>query len=112
AVIDGDITLGGMMAVQYVVGQISAPVEQLLPFVQSYQDAKISLERLNEIHELEDEEPVEKHFTHELPADKNIHIKNLTFRYPGGGNEPILDNIDLYIPAGKMTAIVGMSGSG
>jgi ATP-binding cassette subfamily B protein len=112
AVIDGNMTLGGMMAVQYIVGQVSAPIEQMLGFVQSYQDAKISLERLNEIHHLQDEESMEKTWINKLPDDKSINIKNLTFRYPGAGNEPILENISLCIPEGKTTAIVGMSGSG
>jgi ATP-binding cassette subfamily B protein len=111
-VIDGQITLGGMMAIQYIVGQVSSPIEQMLGFVQSYQDAKISLERLNEIHQLDDEEPIDKHWIHELPADKSINIKNLTFAYPGAGNEPVLHHINLKIPEGKTTAIVGMSGSG
>jgi ATP-binding cassette subfamily B protein len=111
-VIDGDITLGGMIAIQYIVGQVSSPIEQMLGFIQSYQDAKISLERLNEVHQLEDEEPAEKYFSNELPIDKSIHLKRLTFRYPGAGNDPVLENIDLHIPQGKITAIVGMSGSG
>jgi ATP-binding cassette subfamily B protein len=112
AVIDGDITLGGMMAIQYIVGQVSSPIEQMLGFVQSYQDAKISLERLNEVHELEDEEPIGKDWIHELPANRSITINNLTFRYPGAGNDPVLEEISLIIPQGKTTAIVGMSGSG
>jgi ATP-binding cassette subfamily B protein len=112
AVIDGQITLGGMMAIQYIVGQVSSPIEQMLGFVQSYQDAKISLERLNEIHQLDDEEPIEKHWLHELPANKSISLKDLTFTYPGAGNDPVLEQINLSIPQGKTTAIVGMSGSG
>ncbi|MEO8948267.1 MAG: peptidase domain-containing ABC transporter [Mucilaginibacter sp.] len=111
-VIDGNITLGGMMAIQYIVGQVSSPIEQMLGFIQSYQDAKISLERLNEIHQLEDEEPVEKNWINELPAKKAITLKDLTFRYPGAGNDPVLKEISLNIPEGKTTAIVGMSGSG
>ncbi|HTH83005.1 MAG TPA: peptidase domain-containing ABC transporter [Mucilaginibacter sp.] len=111
-VIDGNITLGGMMAIQYIVGQVSSPIEQMLGFIQSYQDAKISLERLNEIHELEDEEPVDKDWLNELPANKSITMQNVTFRYPGNGNDPVLENINLHIPQGKTTAIVGMSGSG
>lgn len=112
AVIQGDITLGGMMAIQYIVGQLNSPVEQFLGFIQGFQDAKISLERLNEIHGMEDEEPAGQQFTSSLPADKSIRIQNLTFRYPGAGNDAVLENIDLYIPEGKTTAIVGMSGSG
>jgi ATP-binding cassette, subfamily B, bacterial len=112
AVIDGQITLGGMMAIQYIVGQVSSPIEQMLGFVQSYQDAKISLERLNEIHGLPDEEPTDKYWVHELPDNKTITIKDLTFTYPGAGNDPVLENINLTIPQGKTTAIVGMSGSG
>jgi ATP-binding cassette subfamily B protein len=112
AVIDGHMTLGAMMAVQYIVGQVNSPIEQLLGLIQSYQDAKISLERLNEIHQMEDEEPVNKQWKYELPDDKGINIRNVTFRYPGAGNKPALEDINLYIPEGKTTAIVGMSGSG
>ncbi|MBS1529230.1 MAG: peptidase domain-containing ABC transporter [Bacteroidetes bacterium] len=112
AVIDGNLTLGAMMAVQYMIGQLNSPIQQFLSFIQGYQDAKISLERLNEIHQMEDEEPADKELNYELPANKSISINNLTFRYPGAGNEPVLENIDLYIPQGKTTAIVGMSGSG
>lgn len=112
AVIDGDITLGGMMAIQYIVGMVSSPVEQLLGFIQSYQDAKISLERINEIYQEEDEEPVEREWLKELPSRKSITLKDLTFRYPGAGNDPVLTDINLTFPEGKTTAIVGMSGSG
>ena len=112
AVIDGQLTLGAMMAVQYIVGQLNSPIEQLLGFVQQFQDAKISLERLNEIHEMIDEEPVERPFLKELPLNKSISLQNITFGYPGAGNEPILKNLSFDIPDGKTTAIVGMSGSG
>jgi len=112
AVIEGNLTLGGMMAVQYIIGQLNSPVQQFLGFIQGFQDAKISLERLNEIHQMDDEEPVEKEFNYTLPADKSIRLNELTFRYPGAGNEPVLKNINLSIPQGKTTAIVGMSGSG
>lgn len=112
SVVHGDMTLGGMMAIQYIVGQIGNPVEQILAFIQSYQDAKISLERLNEIHHLEDEDVSIPYSTHVLPENKTLELKNLSFTYPGAGNEPALDNINLIIPEGKVTAIVGMSGSG
>lgn len=111
-VIEGQLTLGMMLAIQYIIGQLNSPVEQLIGFTQQAQDAKISLERLNDIHALEDEEPVHKEFNHFLPEDHSILIKNLSFRYPGAGNEPVLKNINLVIPDGKVTAIVGMSGSG
>ncbi len=111
-VIDGQLTLGMMLAIQYIIGQLNSPVEQLIGFTQQAQDAKISLERLNDIHGLEDEEPPEKEFNHFLPERHSIYIKNLSFTYPGAGNEPVLKNINLIIPEGKVTAIVGMSGSG
>lgn len=112
AVINGELTLGAMLAIQYIVGQLGAPVEQLLSFIQSFQDAKISLERLNEIHEMQDEEPINKEWNHYLPDKKSLTLSKLTFKYPGAGNEPVLEDIDLSIPEGKTTAIVGMSGSG
>ncbi|KKO92849.1 ABC transporter ATP-binding protein [Sphingobacterium sp. Ag1] len=112
AVIDGEITLGGMMAIQYIVGMVSNPVESLLGFMQSYQDAKISLERLNEIYGAEEEENIQKDFLTQLPNSKTIEIKNLTFRYFGAGNDPIFTKLNLVFPEGKTTAIVGTSGSG
>ena len=112
AVLDGQLTLGAMMAIQSIIGQLNSPIEQLINFVQHAQDAKISLERLNEIHQLEDEEPTEKSFITHLPEDKSISFENLSFTYAGAGNEPVLKNIRLSIPEGKVTAIVGMSGSG
>lgn len=112
AVINGNLTLGAMVAVQYIVGQLSSPIEQLLSFIQSFQDAKISLERLNEIHQMQDEEPADKEWNYILPEKKGLTLNNLTFTYPGAGNQPVLEDIDLHIPEGKTTAIVGMSGSG
>jgi len=112
AVIDGQLTLGAMLAIQYIVGQVNSPIEQLIGFIQQLQDAKISLERLNEIHQIEDEEPMDKKFLHELPPHKTIVLNQVSFAYPGVGNEPVLKEIDLTIPEGKTTAIVGMSGSG
>nr|WP_295866657.1 peptidase domain-containing ABC transporter [uncultured Chitinophaga sp.] len=112
AVIDGEITLGGMMAVQYIVGMVSNPVESLLSFLQSYQDAKISLERLNEIYETEEEVDVRKDYLTRLPDNTSIELRNVTFRYYGAGNEPIFTKLNMSFPAGKTTAIVGASGSG
>lgn len=112
AVISGNLTLGAMVAIQYIAGQLNSPIEQCLSFIQGFQDAKISLERLNEIHQMQDEEPGDKEWHYSLPENKSLIINKLTFRYPGVGNEPVLENIDLQIPQGKTTAIVGMSGSG
>lgn len=110
AVINGQLTLGGMLAVQYIIGQVNAPLQQLIGLVQSGQDAKISLERLNEIYELENEE-MGQGLT-ELPQTQTLSFRNLSFTYRGAGNEPVLRDINLTIPEGKTTAIVGMSGSG
>jgi ATP-binding cassette subfamily B protein len=175
AVIDGQMTLGSMLAVQYIIGQLNSPIEQMIGFVQSWQNAKISMDRLNEIHTLEDEEPAEKYLLQELPAafqrkivggkspiqifsegegfantqrqfnsdpaiimndvddedfltrevseqmafpfgegrdGASVVFQNVSFTYSGAGNEPVLKNINLKIPKGKTTAIVGVSGSG
>ncbi|TAE40819.1 MAG: peptidase domain-containing ABC transporter [Runella slithyformis] len=116
AVVNGQLTLGAMMALQYIVGQMNGPVEQLIQFVQHWQDAKISLERLNEIHEVEDEgSPLtpDGGMIFVPPSGvRGLLLSNLSFTYPGAGNEPVLNNINLDIPAGKITAIVGTSGSG
>lgn len=120
AVLDGQLTLGAMLAIQYIIGQLNSPIEQLINFAQQAQDAKISLERLNEIHQLEDEEPtysglpgeVYEERLHYLPEVKSILFSNLSFTYTGVGNEPVLQDINFLIPEGKVTAIVGVSGSG
>jgi len=112
AVVLGDLSLGGMMAVQYIVGQLNAPIHQFLGFIQGYQDAKISLERLNDIHQMDDEPSGDIKWDDLQTDDRSITIKNLTFRYPGVGNEAVIQNINLKIDHSKTTAIVGMSGSG
>lgn len=111
-VIEGQLTLGAMLAVQYIIGQVSGPMMQWVGLAQSIQDAKISMERLNEVHQLDDEEDPKKSYITQLPENKSIIIKNFSFTYPGAGNDPVLDNIDLVIPENKVTAIVGVSGSG
>jgi ATP-binding cassette, subfamily B, bacterial len=162
AVIDGQMTLGTMLAVQYMIGQLNSPIEQMIGFVQSWQNAKISMDRLNEIHHMEDEEPGHKQLLNELPPTfmrqlvggkrtalqlcseedilniqvnnessvsmvdeemnlllekdleeaASIKFNNVSFTYAGAGNEPVLNDINLVIPKGKTTAIVGVSGSG
>lgn len=112
SVIDGNITLGMMMSISYIIGQLSGPVGQVIGFVQSAQDAKISLERLNEIHNKEDEELTIENKINELPVKKTIHIENLYFSYDGADRDYVLNGISLTIPENKITAIVGTSGSG
>ncbi len=112
AVVTGNMTLGMMMAVQYIIGQLNAPIQLFIGFVQSAQDAKISLERLGEINEKEDEESSEAMKIYEIPTGKDIVLKNLTFQYEGPGSPKVLKEINLEIPANKITAIVGSSGSG
>ncbi|WP_460501137.1 peptidase domain-containing ABC transporter [Hymenobacter agri] len=112
AVIHGELTLGSMLAIQYIIGQLNSPVEQLIAFMQTLQDAQISLERLNEIHRMEDEEIPGQSRLEILPSDRSLHLKDVMFSYSGGNDRPTLQNISLFIPAGKVTAIVGGSGSG
>ena len=112
AVVTGEMTLGMMMAVQYIIGQLNAPIQLFIGFVQSAQDAKISLERLSEINEKEDEENPEEHKITEIPSGKDIVLKNVTFQYEGPNSPKVLKKINLEIPANKVTAIVGTSGSG
>jgi ATP-binding cassette subfamily B protein len=110
-VIDGSMTLGMLLAVQYIIGQMNGPVAQLVGFVHSVQDARISLERLAEIHERADEEEVEGRL-HVLPPRRDIELRNVSFAYGGAGGTPVLHAVDLTIPEGTVTAIVGPSGSG
>jgi ATP-binding cassette subfamily B protein len=112
AVIDGDMTLGMMVAVQYIIGQLNSPIDQLIGFFHKTQDAKISLERLGEIHGRKDEEPLDQILLTELPEKKDIGIANVSFQYEGPHSEYVLKDLDLTIPEGKTTAIVGVSGSG
>ena len=110
-VIDGQITLGMMMAISYIIGQLNAPIQQLIGFVYAYQDAKIALERLTEIHSKEDEEKTGDEKIVDVPVDADIQLSKINFRYLGS-DELVLKELDLTIPANKVTAIVGASGSG
>lgn len=112
AVIEGNMTLGMMVALQYIIGQLNAPLSQFIQFVQATQDAKISLDRLSEVHEKEDEEPVYKEMVCEIPDVANLEFRGVTFQYDGPHSPKALDNVTATIPAGKITAIVGASGSG
>lgn len=112
AVIDGDITLGMMLAIQYIIGQLNAPINQLVTFIHTAQDAKISLERLGEIHNREDEEDITADKITIFPEDRSLKLENVSFQYEGPHAEYALKNVSLVIPEGKVTAIVGASGSG
>lgn len=112
AVVEGQMTLGMMMSLTYIIGQISAPIGNFIGFAQALQDAKISLERLNEIHAQEDEEQDIAFKTSILPKDKSIRIDHLRFSYDGSERNYALDDVNLVIPEHKVTAIVGESGSG
>lgn len=112
AVIHGEMTLGMMLAVQYIIGQLNSPVEQLMKFLYSLQDIKISLERINEIHEMKNEE---KHGGRSTALGNNmgsLQFKGVDFKYDPHQPHKTIDNINLTIPKGKITAIVGTSGSG
>lgn len=111
AVIDGEITLGMMLAIQYIIGQLNSPIDQMIGFFHSAQDAQLSLQRLAEIHTRKDEVAEEDRLSTEIPTDRSVHMEGVTFSYPGT-LQPVLEDITLDIPEGKVTAIVGTSGSG
>jgi len=112
SVVHGNMTLGMMLAVQYIIGQMNSPLDQMIEFMQVSQDAKISLERLAEIHSSKDEEQYQEGKISSLPASADIRISDLVFQYEGPHSPKVLNNINLIIPQGKVTAIVGTSGSG
>lgn len=111
AVINGDMTLGGMLAIQYIIGQLNSPVEQLMGFIYSIQDVKISLERINEIHD-ERNESERTGGIKDFSEGKSITFTGVEFKYDPHSPKPTLKDISINIPAGKITAIVGASGSG
>jgi len=110
-VIGGQLTLGMMLSISYIIGQLNSPILQLIGFIHSAQDAKIALERLTEIHGKEDEEKVGDEKMQEIPTNADLSLKNAHFRYTGSADE-VLKGLDLTFPANKVTAIVGASGSG
>ena len=112
AVIHGQLTLGMMLAVQYIIGQLNSPVEQLMSFFYSVQDVRISLERINEIHRMDDENGKQGLETSVTDETKGIDMENINFKYDPHALKTIIDDVSLTIPKGKVTAIVGASGSG
>lgn len=112
AVVSGEMTLGMMMSLTYIVGQLTSPIEQFIGFARSFQDAKISLERLGEIHQREDEEQTLALKVNVLPENRTLYIEDLSFSYDGADRDYVLDHINLRIPQHKVTAVVGASGSG
>jgi ATP-binding cassette subfamily B protein len=111
AVLDGDLSLGAMLAIQQMLGQTNGTIEQIVVFMQQWQDARLSMDRMNDIHRLPDEETNHFSKSHHLPADRGIALRNVSFQYPNASATALRD-VQLYIPHGKTTAIVGSSGSG
>lgn len=111
AVINGEMSLGAMLAVQYIIGQLNSPVDQLMGFINSFQDVKLSLERISEVHDSQNEEYKES-MTKSFLAEKSISLKAVSFKYDRHSLINTVEDISFEIPDGKMTAIVGDSGSG
>lgn len=112
AVVNGEITLGMMLSIQYIVGQLNMPLGNFIGFIQLWQDAKISLERLWQVHSKDDEDAAKLDKVKELPDDKTIYIKDLSYQYGSKSSARVLKNLNFEIQEGKTTAIVGASGSG
>ncbi len=112
AVLKGVMTLGMMLAVQFIIGQLNVPVNQIINFFRVSQDAKMSLDRLAEVHEMENEEFEPEMKVRKLPEKKDLFINNVSFQYEGPNSPYALKDVDLYIEENKTTAIVGTSGSG
>ncbi|MCX6255663.1 MAG: peptidase domain-containing ABC transporter [Bacteroidia bacterium] len=112
AVLKGNMTLGMMLAVQFIIGQLNVPVSQIIGFFRMSQDAKMSLDRLAEVHHMDDEEPDPEMKVRKLPDKKDIYINNLSYQYEGPRSPYALKDVDLFIEENKITAIVGTSGSG
>ena len=111
-VLDGKVSLGMMLSISYIIGQLNAPVIEMVNFIQHWQDAKLSLERLGEIHQRTDEDSINKDLMNDIEPSSSFNIQNMSFQYEGIGNEMVLKEMSINIPANKVTAIVGSSGSG
>jgi len=111
-VVKGEMTLGMMLSVQYIIGQLNSPVNEIIAFARDMQDARLSMDRLSEVRDKPDEEDPTRELLREIPEGKEIRLQNLNFKYDPLSEYPTLDDINLVIPPGKQTAIVGMSGSG
>lgn len=111
-VINGEITFGMMLSIGYIIGQLNVPVSEMVSFIQSWQDAKLSLERLQEIHNKENEEQNSQSIYDVDPKNTDLQLKEISFKYEGVGNEYVINDLSLTIPSNKITAIVGSSGSG
>ena len=112
AVINGDITLGMMLAIQYIIGQLNSPVDQLMNFLYSIQEVKIGLERINEIHMSQEEEDSCRTTTSLKDSKHSITLNDIVFKYDQHAIKNTINNVSFHIPEGKVTAIVGASGSG
>lgn len=112
SVLKGELSLGDMMAIQFIIGQMNSPISQMAGFMQIAQDAKISIERIGQIHEIDNEESEIKGYQRALPSDRGLQLENVSFAYSGAGNNYIIKDLNLVIPEGRVTAIVGTSGSG
>ncbi|NQX38198.1 ATP-binding cassette, subfamily B [Pedobacter steynii] len=111
-VIKGELTIGMLLSISYIIGQLNSPITQLVSFVQSFQDAKLSLERIAEIHGKEEECNKSNSEVFDVEDGVEIELNNLTFSYSGPQENIILKNVSFTIPRNKVTAIVGASGSG
>ncbi len=111
-VVEGEMTLGMMMAMQYVIGQLNAPIGQFIGFVQSAQDASISMERMGEIYNMGEEEPEETERIRQIPLAGTIEFRHVSFQYEGPASPLVLNDVNFTIAPGKVNAIVGISGSG
>lgn len=112
SVMNGEMTLGMMLAVQFIIGQLNAPVNEFINFTRDMQDARISLERIGEIHSIEDEDNYNRVVESTGYEVGTISIQNVSFQYEGPESAKVLENVNCQIPHGKITAIVGSSGSG